>query len=177
MNCPKCKTQYLRATKLEEGLPVMGCVKCEGAFLSLLYYRDWIERVDFQQSMDAPAEVSLQSDTQAALHCPKCSRIMTKYSVSGKLSTRLDLCGHCDEAWLDGGEWTLLKSLELANRLPIVFTEQWQRRIRSERTEIDRVERLKNTLGEEAAEKTITIKQWLKNNPHKLTILHFLGTD
>ncbi|HID81855.1 MAG TPA: hypothetical protein EYP51_05725, partial [Thiotrichales bacterium] len=28
--------------------------------------------------------------------------------VSGALASRIDLCGCCDEAWLDGGEWQLL---------------------------------------------------------------------
>ena len=50
MHCPKCKNENLKPTKLEEGLPVMGCPKCEGGLLSLLYYRDWAERVSFDGS-------------------------------------------------------------------------------------------------------------------------------
>ena len=102
---------------------------------------------------------------------------MTKYLVSGALNTRLDLCGNCDEAWLDGGEWQLLKSLELGNALPSVFTDSWQRKVRAERTELDRVERLKKRVGEEDAEQAVAVKKWLGTTQHKSTILHFLGSD
>ena len=88
MHCPKCKNENLKPTKLEEGLPVMGCPKCEGGLLSLLYYRDWAERVSFDGSAETPSsDISSESDTKTALSCPKCSRLMTKYSLSGELST------------------------------------------------------------------------------------------
>ncbi|HEY8569222.1 zf-TFIIB domain-containing protein [Microbulbifer sp.] len=178
MHCPKCKHQFLKPTKIEEGLPVMGCPKCEGALLSLLYYRDWSERVSLDPEEPTQLnELSTDSDTKTAINCPKCSRLMTKYSVAGSLDTRLDLCGNCDEAWLDGGEWQLLKSMELGNKLPSVFTEQWQRKVRSEKTEIDRVNRLKKVVGESDTERAVEIKTWLKSTKNKATLLHFLGTD
>tara|TARA_R110001599_G_C11862180_1_gene621891 strand:+ start:24 stop:563 length:540 start_codon:yes stop_codon:yes gene_type:complete len=176
MHCPKCTIEYLKPTKLEDGLPVMGCQKCEGALLPLLYYRDWAERIDLAfDAQTEPDKVLTDSDTKTAISCPKCSRLMTKYLVSGSLSTRLDLCGNCDEAWLDGGEWQLLKSLELGSNLPRVFTEQWQRKARSEETEIDRVNRLKKIVGEQDSERAIEVKKWLSGNKNKATILHFLG--
>ncbi len=178
MHCPKCKNTYLKPSKLEEGLPVMGCPTCQGALISLLYYRDWSERVILEPCNAPPSEdVIAESDSKTALSCPKCSRLMTKYSVSGSLHTRLDLCGNCDEAWLDGGEWQLLKSLELGKKLPSVFTDQWQRKVRMERTELDRIARLQNVVGEADAEKAVEVKKWLRDNPNKSTILHFLGSE
>lgn len=178
MHCPKCKHEYLKPTKIEEGLPAMGCPKCEGALLSLLYYRDWSERVNLDpEEHAAQREISTDSDTKTAINCPKCSRLMTKYLVSGALDARLDLCGKCDEAWLDGGEWPLLKSLELGNRLPSVFTDQWQRKVRNEKTEIERINRLKKVVGDSDTEKAVEIKNWLKSNQNKAIIVHFLGTD
>ena len=50
----------LKPTKIEDGLPVMGCPDCEGASLSLLYYRDWAER-------NAPVEQSEAVDTVPAV--------------------------------------------------------------------------------------------------------------
>ena len=44
MQCPKCRNIRLQASKVEEGLPAMGCPACAGSLLSLLYYRDWVER-------------------------------------------------------------------------------------------------------------------------------------
>lgn len=177
MHCPKCKTEYLKPTKLEEGLPVMGCPKCEGSLISLLYYRDWAERVKVESLDELEEKLVSDSDTKTALCCPKCSRLMTKYVVSGSLDTRLDLCGNCDEAWLDGGEWRLIKSLKLGNELPSIFTDQWQRKARTEKAELDRVDRLKKMVGDSDAEKAVELKAWLSGNPNRSTILHFLGTD
>ena len=178
MHCPKCRTEYLKPTRLDEGLPVMGCRHCEGMLISLLYYRDWSERVVVEAEESAEYEaLALNTDSKSALCCPKCSRLMTKYGVTGALDTRLDLCGHCDEAWLDGGEWQLLKSLQLGNKLPSVFTDHWQRKVRSEKAEISRVQRLNRVAGDADTEKAVEIKTWLKGHPHRAALLHFLGTD
>ena len=178
MICPKCKDSTLQPTKLEASLPAMGCPKCDGALLSLLYYRDWIERTQ-PEALENPVDASTtaENDTKTALSCAKCSRLMTKYSVSGTLGNRIDLCSSCDDAWLDGGEWQLLKSLELANQLPSVFTDTWQRTVRNEKVEIGRIDRLKNIVGEDDANKAVELKKWLTDKEHKATILHFLGTD
>lgn len=178
MHCPKCKNVDLRPTKLDESLPAMFCPKCEGSLISLLYYRDWVERVTLEaHDSGAAGSVAEESDTKTALSCPKCSRIMTKYSVSGTSRNRIDLCGGCDEAWLDGDEWTLLKSLELADKLPKVFTDQWQRRVRDEKTELNRIERLTKVAGQSDTERAIEVKKWLSNNPNRSAIIHFLGTQ
>lgn len=178
MHCPKCKDTYLKPTKLEDGLPVMSCSICNGSFLSLLYYRDWAERVTLPPTdSQYDREFVEESDTKTALLCPKCSRLMTKYLVVGTLNSRIDLCGNCDEAWLDGGEWQLLKSLELANKLPVVFTDQWQRRLRQENSALYQIDRLKKIIGEEDTEKSIEVKKWLVGNSMKSEIIRFLMSD
>lgn len=178
MHCPKCRTVHLMPTKLEEGLPAMGCPKCEGSLLSLLYYRYWAERVDPESLVESgEKELVSDADTKTALCCPKCARLMTKYLVSGSLDARIDLCGNCDEAWLDGGEWSLLKSLEQANRLPRIFTDHWQNKVRSEKVELNRVERLRKAVGGSDSEKAIEVRAWLRGNPNRATILRFLGTE
>ncbi len=186
MKCPKCKDVNLKATKLDEGLPVMGCVQCEGAVLPLLYYRDWAERsVMKPEATDASAVnhsmgESIRSeavDSKVALNCPKCSKIMSKYAVSGCSANRLDLCLSCDEAWLDGGEWELLKALELSKNMPIVFTEAWQRKIRKEKTESARLDRLAQSIGSDDIERVAEMRNWIAQHPRKKEIVHFLGLD
>lgn len=177
MHCPKCRNEVLKPAKLEEGLPAMGCPACDGALLSLLYYRDWAERATLPSPEQTANELSDEQDAKAALCCPKCSRIMTKYSIAGSVDTRLDLCGNCDEAWLDGGEWSTLKALELAQKLPAVFSDQWQRRVRMERTELDRVERLTRLVGHADAEKAVDVKKWLASTANRAQILHFLSIE
>ena len=105
MHCPACKTVPFLPVKLDGSLPALGCPDCDGAFVSLLYYRDWAERTGRGAAGDAsPAarEVAVRAnDTAKALACPKCSRIMTKFRIAGGVTNRIDLCATCDEAFLE----------------------------------------------------------------------------
>ena len=178
MQCPKCRDISLKPTKIEDGLPVMGCSECEGSLLSLLYYRDWVERnPPLEGSSDIETDVIVKNDSKTALSCPKCSKLMTKYSISSNHQNRIDVCGFCDETWLDGSEWTLLKSLEIAHKLPKVFTEQWQRHVRTETLESMKVERLKKLVGESDTAKAVEIREWLKGHDRKMAIVQFIGAE
>lgn len=178
MKCPKCRTVDLSPAKLEDGLPAMGCPQCEGAALSILYYREWAERNQPVATDAVPdSDVVEDSDTRTAMACPKCSRLMTKFAITGSLRNRIDLCGSCDEAWLDHGEWGVLKTLELANRLPKVFTEQWQRKVRTEKREAARMERLQDQVGEGDAARAEEVRNWLKSHPRRGVILQFLSAE
>lgn len=175
--CPKCKNVVLKPGKLDDSLPAMICPECEGALISLLYYRDWAERtaIDYSNT-EFTHEIVEDTDSKTSLSCPKCHKIMTKYAISAFSQNRIDLCGSCDEAWLDGGEWQLLKSLEVADRLPKIFTEQWQRRVRSNKLELNKIERLKKMIGEKDAVKAAEIKQWLDDHSHKPAIIQFIAS-
>lgn len=180
MQCPTCKTKELKPTKLEQGLPVMGCEQCQGALVSLLYYRDWAERqlLDGIDDTEATSNVAVDqdaNDTQSAMTCPKCHKLMLKYKVSTETEHRLDLCGSCDEAWLDGGEWQLLKSLQITHHMPKVFTEAWQNRLRQELKEQSRTQRLIGLIGNEGAEKVTAFKSWLDAHPKRAEVITFLN--
>ena len=178
MKCPACKTPDLVPTMIEDMLPAMGCEKCKGSLVGLLYYRHWAEKHKPQPQTSAPTTVSeIPVDTASALHCPKCARIMTKYRLSGTVANRLDVCAVCDESWLDGGEWELLEQLQLSDKLPAVFTDTWQRKLRKEGSERTRQEILRRTLGAADAEKVETLRTWLNTHPNKTTILTYLYRD
>lgn len=176
MKCPRCKTPDLQPTMIEEHLPAMGCAECQGSLVSLLYYRHWIETqkppADFT-STHATATVET-TDTTTAITCPKCSRVMTKYKLTGRVSNRVDVCVLCDEAWLDRGEWELLEALQLSHKMPSIFTEEWQRRIRRELTEETRRSILTRTIGAEAFSRVEDFKAWLARNKHKPDIMVYL---
>jgi Zn-finger nucleic acid-binding protein len=177
MKCPVCANSELRPTMIEEMLPAMACGVCKGSLVSLLYYRHWAE----QHKPDAPAatgEVKVApTDTATAITCPKCERIMTKFKLVGTVANRLDLCGTCDEAWLDQGEWELLEQLQLSDKLPTVFTDSWQRKLRNEKNEQTRQTILKKTIGEGAASKVEDFRTWLNDQRQKSTILTYLYRD
>ncbi|MCG8668693.1 MAG: hypothetical protein MI867_04715 [Pseudomonadales bacterium] len=144
--------------------------------MSLLYYRDWAERHEpVATGRDLSAEAV--NDSHAALSCPKCGKLMTKYRINGCQNNRLDLCASCDEAWLDGGEWELLKSLELSYLMPKVFTEEWQRKLRKEALETSREARLASRINAEDLDLAKQTRDWLKDHPNKADIIFYLNHE
>jgi Zn-finger nucleic acid-binding protein len=177
MKCPRCQTPDLQPTMIEQYLPAMGCGTCRGSLVSLLYYRHWAEtqKAPAAAAVDPNAGAKFEAtDTAAALRCPKCGRIMMKYKVSGAVSNRLDVCSLCDEAWLDGGEWELLEALQLNHRLPAIFTDEWQRRIRHQLSEETRRSTLARVIGEKALARVEEFRAWLADNEHKSQIMTYL---
>ena len=97
---------------------------------------------------------------------------MAKYKLTGTVSNRVDVCSTCDEAWLDRGEWELLEALQLSLKIPAIFTDAWQRRIRRE---LSRRRALDShtKIGEETA-KVEEFKRWLARNEHKSHVMAYL---
>lgn len=174
MKCPTCRRTDLAPVKLADELPALGCSECEGALVSLLYYRDWAERTHHPQHEGEPEPKVNATETPTALTCPKCSRLMSKFRISGKQHNRVDLCAGCDEAWLDGGEWELLQELNLRARLPEIFTPHWQKRVRDEATEQARQERFSRIFGEDF-ERIQAFREWLNTHPEREQILFYLN--
>ena len=177
MKCPRCKTPDLQPTLIEDYLPAMGCGTCHGSLVSLLYYRHWAEtqKPPTPGAADATTAVEVETDdTTSALSCPKCSRFMTKYKLTGTVSNRVDVCNSCDEAWLDRGEWELLERLQLSHRIPAILTDEWQRQIRHELSEESRRSILARTIGGESATRVEDFRTWLGETGHKPEIMVYL---
>lgn len=186
MQCPKCHSVALRATKLDQGLSAMGCNQCEGALVALLYYRDWAERTPIDEHRsDSPADsdtpikalIGTTEESNSAMSCPKCTRLMLKFKISGESDNKLDLCSFCDEAWLDRGEWHLLKMLELSRKMPLVFTEQWQTKLRKQATQDARDNRLLQYVNDEDLAKTKSFKEWVCEHPQRERLLFYINQD
>jgi len=174
MECPQCKGYQLEPQEIEPGLMAGVCPKCTGALLSLMNYRFWVEQqspVEINETEDVVVE-----DNGKAKACPKCSRLMSKYQVGEGTNTRVDLCSGCEEAWLDKGEWQLLKKMDMHNKLPKIFTDAWQRNIRIQRQEKFLKKQYMNLLGENDFRKADMFKQWLDEHPEKSKIQQYLIT-
>jgi Zn-finger nucleic acid-binding protein len=159
---------------IEENLPAMACGSCNGSLVSLLYYRHWAETQRPAGDPKVAGAIVDANDTTAAINCPKCLRIMTKYRLTGNVANRLDVCACCDEVWLDAGEWELLESLQLNLKIAAVFTDTWQRRIRHESSEDARRRTLVRLIGEADAQRVEEIREWLARHEHKSQIMAHL---
>ena len=174
MKCPCCKNADLTPTMIEQNLPAMACSTCNGSLVSLLYYRHWAETQRPALDADTAQVVVETNDTTAALHCPKCQRIMTKYRLTGNVANRLDVCARCDEVWLDKGEWELLESLQLNLKIAAVFTDTWQRRIRQQSSDEARRRTFVRVVGEEDARRVEEFRDWLNAHQHRPEIMAYL---
>lgn len=171
MNCPQCKGYRLEPKELELGLLGAGCIKCEGVLLPLMNYRYWLDQ---NPAVDQTVQDIVVEDSGDIKACPKCSRFMTRFQVGADTANRIDMCTGCDEAWLDKGEWELLKQLDYHGQLPKIFTDAWQRNIRLKKQENTQKERFRELLGEHDFDKVDVFKQWLDQHPDKSQIKLFL---
>ena len=179
MHCPQCKGYSLEPRELEPGLIAGVCPKCSGALVALMNYRYWVDQkakslADHDEAKPA-ASVADVADGEHARQCPKCSRLMSRFRIGLESDNRIDLCDSCDEAWLDKGEWQLLKSLDLADKLPRIFTDAWQRNIRLQRQQHFMQGKYEALLGKADFDRVDTFKQWLDQHPEREQIRLYLG--
>ena len=170
MDCPNCKNQILEPVALEQGLVAAGCQNCLGALLPLMNYRYW---VDHSHTL-APLENELVIESGGAKICPKCNKLMSKYLLGADSQNRIDLCVHCDEVWLDAGEWVLIKKMNLQDVLPKVFTDAWQRNIRHQRQVQKINQHYIQLLGQHDFDKMEDFKAWLDSHEHAAEIKHYV---
>ena len=178
MKCPSCEDQNLRPTKLHHGLPAYTCTLCHGVSIDLLTYRHWAEtRGDEDDVIHGEGETaSLVEGSSQALVCTKCSHIMTKFSISGATSNKVDVCATCHDAWLDAGEWQLLGALQLQGKLAEIVTEPWQKAVRAQAVASMRDERLLALFGEDL-ERLRLLRDWLADHPAKEQALRYLRSE
>ena len=99
---------------------------------------------------------------------------MLKFRIAGEATNKVDVCQHCDEAWLDEGEWELLGSLDIQHKLNAIFTDPWQRNIREENTRKAQEKRFEEILGTEQYSRLIDIKEWIDSHPNKEDIVRYI---
>lgn len=174
MKCPSCNDHSLLPAKLEPDLAALLCTDCGGALLSLLHYRAWLESHPLESQKAAETEARVEAeDSTRALRCPKCTGLMTKYRISAQADNRLDLCVNCYEAWMDSGEWQLLKQLEIHDQLPSIFSDAWQKGIRRTEAREAEQERLNRVFGAEF-ERIQGFKDWLDGYEDRQAVLDYL---
>lgn len=170
--CPQCDHSVLVHTLLTDDLAGYSCGKCLGTLVSLVAYRAWRER----NAHETPAASALAEpeasppDSVGAKKCPKCRSVMSKYRISSEKTNRLDYCPHCEEIWLDDGEWQLVESLVTSGEFTKVFTQAWQYAVRTSVTSAMEEQRLRELLGNDYV-RVSEFARWLETQPAKQEIL------
>jgi Zn-finger nucleic acid-binding protein len=171
--CPQCDHSVLVHTLLTENLAAYSCGKCLGTLVSLVSYRAWRESVagrDARRATPMAIPDTEPPDSIGAKKCPKCRSLMSKYRINADKANRLDYCPHCEEIWLDDGEWELVEGLVVAGDFAKVFTQAWQYAVRSGLTTAMEEQRLRELLGGDY-ERVAQFAAWLQSQPAKQEIL------
>ena len=156
---------------LTENLPAYSCGKCLGTLVSLVNYRAWRERADRALPSTPSAEPDMDApDSIAAKNCPKCRSLMSKYRISAGKSNRLDYCPHCEEVWLDDGEWQLVEGLATNGDFAKVFTQAWQYSVSADISQGMEEHRLRELLGPDYS-RVMDFSEWLDAQPAKTEII------
>ncbi|MGB3611747.1 MAG: zf-TFIIB domain-containing protein [Cellvibrio sp.] len=174
MQCLTCKTTSLEPKEIEPGLLVAACPQCGGALVSLMNYRFWLDQHQGVAEAELLPELDVPGEQPGERDCPKCRQVMKKFQMGLNSSHKIDLCESCDEAWLDKGEWQLLKQLDLHGKLPRIFTQAWQNNIREARREALQEDRYEKMLGVEDFMHVSSFRQWLYRHPRKEEIKQYL---
>jgi Zn-finger nucleic acid-binding protein len=173
LRCPKETNTELVPTQLADGLSVKCCNSCEGNWIALSDYQRW-------QALNAGLEaipeevVPLRLDngfTPAPLDgkaglCPECGTYLKRSRLNLKqASFYVERCPLCSGLWCDRGEWQVFEALGLHVQIPIVFTPEWQSRVRVlEQTERQRLAVIEK-LGPDIANRVFELADLLKSHP------------
>ena len=170
--CPQCAESPLVHAMLTEGLAGHSCGRCLGTLVSLVTYRAWRERTGAQALPTASPAIAIDdaADSTGAKKCPKCRSLMSKYRISAERANRLDYCPHCEEIWLDDGEWQLVESLVMSGEFSKVFTQAWQYAVRTDIADAMHDHRLRELLGGEYG-RFAEFARWLDAQPARHEIL------
>ncbi|MBX2878661.1 MAG: hypothetical protein KTR32_01955 [Granulosicoccus sp.] len=174
MKCFSCQESELLPVKLEPGLPALGCNDCGGVYIDLLTYREWNEDQDSDGAGSPSTESSTiaeePADSDKALICQRCRKIMLKFKISGKTDNYVDLCATCDDAWLDHGEWQMLNQLQLEGKLTEIVTRPWQKQIREDRAASSLENRFRDALGADDYTRAREYADWMTAHPKRREI-------
>jgi len=157
---------------LSPGLPTRECVECNGHWVRLDDYRDWL--ASGAPSAEDPELVEhwLPEDDSPARSCPACQRLMERLRTGGQPDIRIDRCVHCHAVWLDGGEWAALQFQQA--RLDDVLSDMWQRQLREAQAQERRDAQVRQRHGDACIDEVLRIRQWLQQQAEPAVVLKLI---
>ena len=176
MRSPVSSQKQMKRIDLEKGLSAYQCAESGGVFLPIASYFQWLSRqpgrLPHLPSSDGQRE-ELINDTKAVKICPESGQIMQRYQVGNKFAFSLDR-SPSGSIWFDKGEWEKLKSRQFHDELHLIFTAQWQAKVRKDEVASIEQNLLVSKLGEEFLSEIDSIKGKLAGHPHRDLAMAYL---
>lgn len=176
MRCPCCEPSVeLRKQALESALSVYLCERCGGTWVRAVDYWRWRAEHKGGESAGGGSGHIMPADSEGLKLCPEDGHILGRYRVAHGVEFALDHCAACEGVWLDRYEWYALRELGLHQHLPEIFSEEWQREVRSEeRREVEQGQWVRQ-LGEEDFARIREVRQWIDTHPRRSELYAFLS--
>lgn len=182
MLCPKDLKTPLSPSNLTPEPPELSayrCDDCKGNWIPSESYQKWraqhpnppspdpsrcreVLNVDFVQSA---------YDTKAAL-CPECKHYLARAKVSLKTDSDsaaafyVERCSNCNGIWCDRGEWEILTKLGWHTTIELLFTQEWQARVRKCELADQERQSLTDKLGDDLAQQVFQLASVLEKHPN-----------
>lgn len=175
MRCPKHPQEALISSQLVDGLQTHSCPTCSGSWLGADDYQTWqvghvdpdlkLENLVVPITQDVDYQPS-RYDNRAGL-CPSCGFYLVRGRINlSQTAFFIERCPGCKGMWLDDGEWDLLQTLCLNAYIPLLFTDEWQSRVRVAEAEYRERTATASKLGPDIAEKLFELAKLLEDHPN-----------
>jgi Zn-finger nucleic acid-binding protein len=172
MQSPKDSSATLIEETLSEGLVIYRCPSTGGFWLERSHYDDWLAGKT-QAIASIPEIVNRLSTTPAnpaskdslAALCPTTGRFLIRARVDTHPPFYVERSPEGGNFWIDQGEWDVLTELGLASQLDLLFSSEWQAKLR----DFQQVERQKQAtidkLGADLARQVFELAEALRDHP------------
>ncbi|TAF51303.1 MAG: hypothetical protein EAZ61_10930 [Oscillatoriales cyanobacterium] len=172
MQSPKDSSVTLVEETLAEGLVVYRCPSTGGFWLERSRYEAWLS--DETHAIPSISEMvhrlgtiptnPAPEDSRAAL-CPATGRFLIRARVDTHPPFYVERSPEGGNFWIDQGEWDVLIQLGLAPQLDVLFSSEWQAKLR----DFQQIERQKQAtidkLGEDLARQVFELADALRAHP------------
>jgi len=177
LTCPSCQKGKLKPDFIDNLFRCNTCTQCGGHWFYLPDYLAWLDKGKSEATISNVLVEKDEQDTINAMVCPVTGNLMLKYRISNNTSHRLDLSPTLSAIWLDKNEWELIKEEGLSRQLNRIFTEPWQRKIKSDQAKETFEAMYQEEFGEENYAKLKEMRDRLSNQKHKQAMLAYLLAD
>ena len=139
MRCPKHPQEALLSGQLVDDLKSNNCPTCSGSWVLAEDYQTWQANHGYleltPEDLVVPITQNIEYqpsryDNRAGL-CPSCGFYLVRGRINlNQVAFFIERCPGCKGIWLDDGEWGALEKLGLNVCIPLLFTDEWQSRVR-----------------------------------------------
>jgi Zn-finger nucleic acid-binding protein len=176
MQSPLHPDTAMQPRELEPGLTVYQCPKSGGLWIPLAAFLAWKEQhpASTKPARDASTPVVQEVERTRALLCPESGRLLARYRVGHGLPFQIEHSPVTGGVWLDQGKWEALKSKGLHVSLNLIFTDSYQRQVRSAEYAQELIDAFRQRIGAADFSKVTEFAAWLADHPKRRDICCYL---